>query len=251
VVWNLLSNAVKFTPHQGQVEVRLDAIETVAQIQVIDTGKGIHASFIPYVFDYFRQADSSMTRSTGGLGLGLAISRYLVELHGGTIEVASDGDGKGATFTVRLPVQSSEPERFITSSNPVATETLLQSKQILVAGATDDIRDLIVAVLEQVGAEVTTVVSTGAVLEELARAQPDLLISTIELLQENDYELAQRLRLWTQEFGEAIPVIVLAADPEDIDIQEMLTTQIQWVLSRSAEPAELIEAIAQLIHPKA
>ncbi|HEY9620724.1 MAG TPA: PAS domain S-box protein [Crinalium sp.] len=251
VVWNLLSNAVKFTPHQGQVEVRLDAIETVAQIQVIDTGKGIHASFIPYVFDYFRQADSSMTRSTGGLGLGLAISRYLVELHGGTIEVASDGDGKGATFTVRLPVQSSEPERFIASSNPVATETLLQSKQILVAGATDDIRDLIVAVLEQVGAEVTTVVSTGAVLEELARAQPDLLISTIELLQENDYELAQRLRLWTQEFGEAIPVIVLAADPEDIDIQEMLTTQIQWVLSRSAEPAELIEAIAQLMRPKA
>lgn len=246
VVWNLLSNAVKFTPHGGRVEVRLEAEEKFAQIQVIDTGKGIEASFIPYVFDYFRQADSTSTRSFGGLGLGLAISRYLVELHGGTIEAASEGECKGAVFTVRLPIQSDQPEQPVKALNHTSTEAVLQAKQILVVGAEDDTRELIAVILEQAGAIVTAVSSTEAVLRELVHVQPDLLISSIDILRKNNYELAQRLRLWTQEFGEVISVIVLATDPEEIDPQEVLPLEIRLILPASTEPDALVEAIARL-----
>jgi PAS domain S-box-containing protein len=248
IIWNLLSNAVKFTPQGGRVEVRLEPIAKFAQIQVIDTGKGIEASFIPYVFDYFRQADSTTTRSSGGLGLGLAIARHLVELHGGTIEAASEGAGKGALFTIQLPVQSDEPELPSKALNYHALEAMLQAKQILLVGAEDDTRELIAVILEQAGAKVTAVASVEAVLQELARSQPDLLVSTVEALRENDYELAQRLRLWTQEFGESIPVVGLASDLEGAEPQPALTAEIQLILPTSTEPDELVEAIAQLIH---
>lgn len=247
VVWNLLSNAIKFTPPEGRVEVHLQSVDRFAQIQVIDTGKGIDANFIPYVFDYFRQADSTATRPSGGLGLGLAIARHLVELHGGTIEAASEGECKGAVFTVQLPMQSEQPELPLKVLNYIPTEAMLQAKRILVVGADDDIQELIAVILVQAGATVTTVSSTEAVLQELARSQPDLLISTVAALRENDDELVHRLRLWIQEFGETIPVVALATDPEESNLREALTTDLQLILSTSIEPDELVEMLAQLI----
>ncbi|MBD1909730.1 MULTISPECIES: PAS domain S-box protein [unclassified Leptolyngbya] len=247
VVWNLLSNAIKFTPPQGRVEVRLEAASPVyARIQVIDTGKGIASSFIPYVFDYFRQADSTITRSAGGLGLGLAIARHLVELHGGTIEAASEGESKGSIFTVQLPVQLDEVDIRPTASEGTEANALLQSKQILVVGAEDDTQELIAVILRQAGAAVVTVGSTATMLEQLARSQPNLIISSPDVLRENNYELTQRLRLWFQEFGEEIPLVVLVSAPEEIPPQEMFLAGIQRVLPITLEPDVLVEAIAQL-----
>jgi PAS domain S-box-containing protein len=247
VVWNLLSNAVKFTPNGGKVDVYLMPIGKYAQIQVADTGKGIEANFLPFVFDYFRQADGSTTRSFSGLGLGLAISRHLVELHGGTIEAASEGFGKGAIFTVRLPIPPKDPTPLPICSISTSPEGALKEKRILLAGAKDDTRDLIAVVLEQAGAVVVSVTSTNAVLEELARSQPDLLISAIAMLRENDYELTERLRLWSQEFGEEIPVVALITYPNEVNPQEALTNGLQHILLESMEPDQLITAIACLI----
>ncbi|MBD2459736.1 PAS domain S-box protein [Oscillatoria sp. FACHB-1407] len=265
VMWNLLSNAVKFTPERGRVQVRLETIEpesvdenstasnlhsptaTYAQITVRDTGKGISSDFLPYVFDYFRQADGTSTRSVGGLGLGLAIARHLVELHGGTIEVASEGIGKGAVFTVRLPVHPDEPDSPVDALQHTTPEAMLQAKQVLLVGTADDTQALIAATLQQAGATVTVVTSTEAVLQELARSQPDVLVSTLEALRDNDDELMHRLRLWTQAFGEAIPVVALASDPNEGDSQEILTSGIQRILSGAIEPDELVEAIARLM----
>ncbi|HEY9623953.1 MAG TPA: PAS domain S-box protein [Crinalium sp.] len=247
IVWNLLSNAVKFTPNGGQVDVSLTSMGKCAQIQVVDTGKGIEASFLPYVFDYFRQADGSTTRTFGGLGLGLAISRHLVELHGGTIEAASEGLGKGAIFTLRLPIPPEDPAPLPNCSTPMSPEGVLNKKRVLLAAAKDDTRDLIAVVLEHAGAVVVPAASIHAVLEELARSQPDLLIGAIALLRENNYELPQQLRLWSQEFGEAIPVVALATYSNELDPQEALTNGLQHVLLESMEPDGLVGAIAQLI----
>lgn len=216
-----------------------------AQITVTDTGKGIEASFIPYVFDYFRQSDSTTTRASGGLGLGLAIARHLVELHGGSITAASDGTGRGAAFTVQLPIpiEARKPESI--PPDNTAPGVQLQGKQILVVGAEDDARELIAVILEQAGAEVVAVDSVAASLEALARSQPDVLVSSIDLLRENEYELLQRLRLWFQEFGEEIPVVALTTYAEEIDLQEALTIGVQHILSSSIEPHALIAAIAQ------
>ncbi|HEY9644608.1 MAG TPA: hybrid sensor histidine kinase/response regulator, partial [Coleofasciculaceae cyanobacterium] len=247
IVWNLLSNAVKFTPDQGRVAVHLETAGKSAQIRVSDTGKGIEVSFIPYVFDYFRQADSATTRSFGGLGLGLAISHHLVELHGGTIEAASEGLGKGAIFTIRLPIPPDEPTPLPIGSMPTSPEEGLKEKRILLVGAKDDTRDLIAVVLEQAGAVVVSATSTHAVLEELARSQPDVLIGAIAMLRENNYELIERLRLWSQEFGEEIPVVALATYPNEIAPQEALTNGLQHVLLESMEPDQLVRAIDRIL----
>ncbi|HEY9605482.1 MAG TPA: PAS domain S-box protein, partial [Allocoleopsis sp.] len=238
VVWNLLSNAVKFTPHHGQVDVHLECVGKYAQIRVSDTGKGIEASFLPYVFDYFRQADGSTTRSSGGLGLGLAISRHLVELHGGTIEAASVGLGKGAIFTMRLPIPPNSPESVPHVSTQTTAEAILTEKRIVLIGDESDTRELMAVVLEQAGAAVVSLTSVEAVLEELARAQADLLIGTIASLRSNDYELIQRLRLWSQEFGEEIPVMAIATYADEIDPQEALANGLHQILPESIEPDE-------------
>ncbi|XGW00678.1 MAG: ATP-binding protein [Leptolyngbya sp. BL-A-14] len=169
VVWNLLSNAVKFTPEHGRVAVYLTQSGTQVQIQVSDTGRGIETGFLPYVFDYFRQAEGNTTRAFGGLGLGLAISRYLVELHGGQIQAASEGEGKGATFTVWLPLQESDRTSETHRSGDALENRskLLQGQQILLVDPIDDERELLVVILEQAGAAVTTVASASASLQAL------------------------------------------------------------------------------------
>jgi CheY-like chemotaxis protein len=172
---------------------------------------------------------------------------YPVELHGGTIEAASEGLGKGAIFTLRLPIPPEDPAPLPNCSTPMSPEGVLNKKRVLLAAAKDDTRDLIAVVLEHAGAVVVPAASIHAVLEELARSQPDLLIGAIALLRENNYELPQQLRLWSQEFGEAIPVVALATYSNELDPQEALTNGLQHVLLESMEPDGLVGAIAQLI----
>lgn len=249
VVWNLLSNAVKFTPPEGQIEVCLEQVDDLAQIQVRDTGRGINASFIPHVFEYFRQSDSTITRFSGGLGLGLAIARHLVELHGGMIEAASEGEGKGAVFTVQLPLQREHRPMDLDCPDCHPT-TILQHRQLLVVHPEADERELVAVILEQAGAATIAVASVEAALEALARSQPDLLIGAIEILRQDDYALMQRLRLWLQEFGEAIPVVALIPHAEEIRKQEILAMGLQHALPDSIEPDELVTAIARMIEGK-
>ncbi|WP_341528090.1 ATP-binding protein [Nostoc sp. UHCC 0302] len=193
VIWNLLSNAVKFTPEGGQVNISLEQLGSHAQITVSDTGKGITPDFLPYVFDYFRQADGATTRNFGGLGLGLAIARHLVELHGGTIEAESLGVGQGATFTIRLPLMSTQsPEN---QGNKAIDSALdLSNVTILVVDDDTDTRELTTFVLEQSGAIVTAVSSASEALGVLTQSQPDVLLSDIGMPDVDGYMLIQQVR---------------------------------------------------------
>jgi len=248
IVWNLLSNAVKFTPEHGRVEVCMEQIETQVQIQVSDTGRGIEPNFLPYVFDYFRQSEGNTTRAFGGLGLGLAISRYLVELHGGKIQAASEGEGKGATFTIWLPLQQAGQISETRLSGDLGNRlNLLQGQQVLLVDPTDDERELLVVILEQAGADVTAVASASASLQALTHCTPNLLLGDIEVFREDNYALPQRLRLWFQEFSEEIPVLALATYPEEVGHSEMLATGLKTVLPKSMELDELVAAIAQYL----
>ncbi len=227
----------------------LEPTGTQVQIQVRDTGRGIEPGFLPYVFDYFRQAEGNTTRAFGGLGLGLAISRYLVELHGGTIQAASEGEGKGATFTVWLPLQ--EADRISEtqhSGNALGNHSrLLQGQQVLLVDSINDERELLVVVLEQAGASVTAVASASASLQALTHCKPNLLLGDIEVFREDNYALPQRLRLWFQEFGEEIPVLALATYPDEVEQSETMVPGLETVLPKSMEPDELVTAIAQYL----
>jgi signal transduction histidine kinase len=198
IIWNLLSNAVKFTPEGGRVEVRLERIGTYAQITVSDTGQGINPDFLPYVFDYFRQADGATTRKFGGLGLGLAIVRHLTELHGGTVTARSLGEGQGATFTLRLPpieesvALDSEPTPYF-ATDAVATSPLV-GVSILVVDDDADTREYLSFVLEQAGANTICAASAGEALQVLARSTPDILLSDIGMPEMDGYALMRRVR---------------------------------------------------------
>jgi PAS domain S-box-containing protein len=210
VIWNLLFNAVKFTPANGQVTVRLEQQGTNAQIQVIDTGKGIRADFLPYVFDYFRQEDSSTTRNYGGLGLGLALVRQLVELHGGTVQVESAGEGLGATFTVNIPLmkQASTKVRRTKQTSAVSS---LDHIQVLVVDDEADTRKLLAIVLEQVGAKVITAASAAEALEVLNQSLVDVLVSDIGMPKTDGYSLMRQIRARHPEMGGSIPAIARSA----------------------------------------
>ena len=251
VIWNLLSNAVKFTPVEGRVEVRLEQVGLDAQIQVIDTGKGINPEFLPYVFDYFRQGDAKTTRVFGGLGLGLAIVRRLVELHGGTVHADSLGEGQGATFTVKLPlVKSSElRDQSIEASQPELStqDSLLAGVQILLVDDQADIRDFFSFALEQYGATVTAVESAAEVLETLAQSKPDILLSDIGMPFMDGYMLLREVRKLPPEQGGQIPAIALTAYAAEIDYNQAMAAGFQKHLPKPVEPIDLAIAIVNLI----
>ncbi|WP_416675687.1 hybrid sensor histidine kinase/response regulator [Egbenema bharatensis] len=250
VVWNLLSNAVKFTPQGGQVTVRLDYGEDFAQIQVSDTGKGIHADFLPYVFDRFRQADSTTTRVFGGLGLGLAIAHQIVEMHGGTIQADSAGEGQGATFTVRFPLIFDPVESPLPDSS-AQLSTDLKGIHVLVVEDDADSRDLIAIMLEQFGATVTSVSSAAAAMTALSQSKPDILVSDIGMSEMDGYMLMQQVREVTN--TSQIPAIALTSYTSEADQQKALSVGFQRHLSKPLEPTQLVEAISALVqsHPKA
>ncbi len=256
IVWNLLSNAVKFTSVGGKVEVRLEESASMAQIQVSDTGKGISPDFLPYIFNYFRQEDSSITRTFGGLGLGLAIVRQLVELHGGTVEVKSLGEGQGATFTVRLPFRKSvgtgcqtSPQSEIVLDHPAPETTLnLNSIKILVVDDDADSRDFIAFALKMYGAEVTKVGSAWEALQMIVKSQPDVLVSDIGMPQMDGYELLRKLRVLPPETGGRVPAIALTAFAGEFNQQQAIAAGFQMHIPKPVEPDTLAVAVAQLVN---
>jgi len=263
VVWNLLSNAIKFTPRGGRVEVRLerspdDSTERLyAQIQVTDTGKGISPDFLPHVFERFRQENSTSTRSYGGLGLGLAIVRYLVELHGGTVQAFSQGEGLGATFTVQLPllVESRElgvGSRDTVNHSPVPilpnapAHTPLDGLQVLIVDDEADARDLLITILEQSGAQVTAAASAGEAFKFLSESRADVLVSDIAMPGVDGYALIRRVRELEAERGEYIPALALTAYARESDRNSALEAGFQVHLAKPFDPDELVDVVAKL-----
>ena len=253
VVWNLLSNAIKFTPRDGQVEVRLRQLGSHAEVRVADTGMGIRPDFLPYVFDRFRQAESSTTRSHGGLGRGLSIVRHLVELHGGTVEVFSDGEGKGASFTVRLPVRAvtqEEPGPLLeaTEGRPSAwgNPALLDGVRVLVVEDEDDTRDLLVTALEQCGAQVTAAPSAAAALASLDREPPDVMVSDLAMPDEDGYSLIRKVRARGPENGGGVPAAALTAYARAEDRVRALASGFQMHLPKPIDPSDLVAVVASL-----
>ncbi|ODG96308.1 hypothetical protein A4S05_19065 [Nostoc sp. KVJ20] len=248
IVWNLLSNAVKFTPMGGRVDIRLSLCSNSnsALIQVSDTGKGIDPNFLPYVFEYFRQENSSTTRKFGGLGLGLAIVRHLVELHGGTVQVESGGEDQGATFTVRLPLIQNQLEIRQDSSNSEPSSNL-NGVKILVVDDDTDTREFIAFLLKQYGANVTAVTSADEALAALAQSLPDILLSDIGMPEVDGCMFMRQLRTLPAKQGGQIRAIALTAYAGEINAQQVLAAGFDKHLAKPVEPAELVDAIANLI----
>ncbi|AFZ22930.1 PAS domain S-box [Cylindrospermum stagnale PCC 7417] len=251
VIWNLVSNAVKFTPTGGQVEIRLETVGLDAQIQVIDTGFGITPEFLPHVFEYFRQADAKTTRVFGGLGLGLAIVRHLVELHGGTVQVESPGKDQGATFTCKLPLLKSSE---LPCSNPepanleqCTKNLLLSGVQILLVDDQADVRELFCFMLEEYGATVKAVASAEAALFALAKSQPDILLSDIGMPIIDGYMLLRRVRKLPPARGGQIPAIALTAYAGEIDYRQAMAAGFQKHVTKPVDPEDLAKAIAELL----
>ncbi|MFW9258041.1 response regulator [Nostoc sp. CALU 546] len=252
VFWNLLSNAVKFTGTGGKVNVRLECIDAQAQITVSDTGKGIHPDFLPHVFDYFCQGDSTTTRKFGGLGLGLAIARHLIEMHGGTVWVESLGEDQGASFTVRFPLLKDsatvKDDTNTDSSTAVFNFSPLMGIQVLIVDDNADTRDFFSFVLEQFGAIVTAVASGYEALQALTQSKPDILLSDIGMPEMNGYMLMEQVR--TQEAavkGKQIPAIALTAYAGEINQQKALKAGFQQHIVKPVAPEELLVAISNLV----
>ncbi|MBH8577934.1 PAS domain S-box protein [Nostocaceae cyanobacterium CENA369] len=253
VIWNLLSNAVKFTPTGGQVEIRVAEVDGQAQITVSDTGRGITPEFLPYVFDYFRQADGTTTRKFGGLGLGLAIVRQVVELHGGTVQAESLGEGLGAIFTVKLPllVRNEQVRHEEKEPVPFAPQPrLLADMQILVVDDEPDIRDLVSFILQEYGVQVTAVTSAKEALQSLSESIPDVLISDIGMPEVDGYMLMRQVRQRSPQQGGQIPAIALTAYAGEINQQQALAAGFHLHVSKPVDPEVLVKAIASLTNPE-
>lgn len=249
VVWNLLSNAVKFTPEQGRVEIRLSEVGHHAQIEVSDTGKGISAEFLPYVFERFRQEDGSTTRQFGGLGLGLAIVQQIVELHGGTVNVSSPGEHQGATFTVTLPLEQIESPSLPNSDELFAiAHASLVGIHVLIVDDEPDARDFQAFVLEQRGANVTVVDSAIAALQQLNQVMPDVLLSDIGMPNMDGYTLMQLIRSRPPEQGGMIPAIALTAYVGELNQRKAIESGFQKHFAKPVAPDLLIQAIADLVN---
>lgn len=244
VLWNLLSNAVKFTPQGGRITITLASDDTHAQIQVIDTGKGIHTDFLPFVFEHFRQEDGATTRKFGGLGLGLAIARQIVELHGGQIRVDSLGEGLGATFTVRIPLTS----RFTVLPTVEPSSSLtrdLSGTRILVVDDETDSREFAAFVLEQAGASITSVASGIDALQTFSQSVPDLIVSDIGMPEMDGYMLMRRIRALPN--GQQIPAIALTAYAAELDQQQAIQAGFQRHLAKPIDPERVIAIVTELV----
>ncbi|MBD1864887.1 response regulator [Trichocoleus sp. FACHB-46] len=246
VIWNLLTNAVKFTPSGGQVTVELRQLDQLVQVRVTDTGKGIHPQFLPNVFEYFLQEDGSTTRRFGGLGLGLAIARQIVEMHGGTVQAESQGEGQGATFIVQLPTMHIAP--FISDPVPpkIDASLRLEGVQILLVDDEPDTREFEAFVLEQSGARVTAVASGLEALQALDQSTPDVLVSDIGMAEMDGYMLLQQIRSRPSHQGGMIPAIALTAYATEMDQQQALRAGFQTHITKPVEPEVLVRAIASL-----
>jgi CheY-like chemotaxis protein len=264
VVWNLLSNAIKFTPRAGTVEVSVEATRGEVRIEVRDSGIGIAPRFLPYVFDRFRQADSSTTRTYGGLGLGLSIVRHLVELHGGTARVESGGEGLGAAFIVALPVDEGlrldadstgrQAARLgaagdgagAAAAAPLAAARELAGLRVLVVEDEDDTRELIARALAQAGASVAAAGSAAEALSLVERGCPDVLVCDIGMPGEDGLSLIRKLRAGGDGKASALPAAALTAYAGAADRARILAAGFQRHLAKPIDFEELRRAVAEL-----
>ena len=261
VVWNLLSNAIKFTPPGGQVTVGLERDDSQVEITVSDSGQGIPAEFQPHVFDRFRQADSSSTRTTSGLGLGLAIVRHLVELHGGLVRVHSAGEGRGATFSVRLPIMlvKSVPvdsddrpaPRATSAAAPPEREAAprLDGVRVLLVDDEPDTRALLKEVLERCGAEVRDAGTAAEAFTAVQQWKPSVLVSDIGMPGEDGYMLIRKVRDWEKHHGGWTPAMALTAYARADDRKRALLAGYQVHVAKPVEPAEFAQVVASLVLP--
>ncbi|HWJ41753.1 MAG TPA: ATP-binding protein, partial [Candidatus Limnocylindrales bacterium] len=249
IVWNLLSNAIKFTPRDGRVTVRTEQHDEELTLTVSDTGQGISQDFLPHVFDRFSQADSGSTRAHGGLGLGLAIVRHLVELHAGSVEAVSDGAGQGASFSVRLPIRDS---RAATAGDdhghPAARPLQLEGVSILVVDDEPDSREVLAELLRQYGARTRTAASAEEALSEIAHSTPQVLLSDIGMPSVDGFELVRRVR-------ELIPqsdmlAMALTGLGSTHDRKRAVDEGFQVCMVKPVDPQALVETIKQLLPPQ-
>jgi signal transduction histidine kinase/ActR/RegA family two-component response regulator len=258
IIWNLLSNAIKFTPCGGRIEVRVERAETNVQIRVRDTGQGIPGDFLPFIFDRFRQADGTSTRKVGGLGLGLAIVRHLVDLHGGTVEADSPGQGLGATFTVRLPLASApEPLKPWRSpgndlwtkqdaSPPLPSLPLLEGLRVLLVDDDEDSLQMLAVLLKGCKANVQAASSAAKALAALEWYEPDVIIADLAMPEEDGYSLIAKVKAFAAISGRQIPALALTAYVRIEDRDRALASGYDTFVPKPIEPCELITAIANL-----
>jgi signal transduction histidine kinase/ActR/RegA family two-component response regulator len=255
IVWNLLSNAIKFTPRGGRVQVALARVNSHVEIMVSDTGQGITADFLPHVFERFRQSDSSSTRHHSGLGIGLAIVKQLVELHGGSVRVASPGEGQGATFTVELPLMPVYADelpservhpRHALGAAPMPAPVSFQDLKILVVDDEPDTLDLVCHLLEEHGAETAAAASAAEALQKFKEFRPDVLISDIGMPEQDGYELIHNIRAAEAGTGGKTPAVALTAFARSEDRTRAMLAGYQMHLAKPVEAAELIATVASV-----
>jgi PAS domain S-box-containing protein len=263
IVWNLISNAIKFTPAGGRVEVRLARVDSQVEIRVSDNGKGISAEFLPYVFERFRQADSTSARQHSGLGLGLAIVRHLVEMHGGTVRASSGGEGLGATFVVRFPIIAVRDMRAPAhaadresgdAGGPIADEMArmledvprLDGLRALVVDDEPDAREMLEVLLNQFGAEVKASASAQEALRILEQWKPDVLVSDIGMPDEDGYSLIHQVRALDPARGGRTPAIALTGYSRQEDRSQLLAAGYQVHLPKPIDLSQLVDAILSL-----
>jgi PAS domain S-box-containing protein len=256
VAWNLLTNAVKFTPKQGRVQVRLERVNSHAEIVVSDTGLGIRREFIPHVFEPFRQAEGGTTRKTGGLGLGLAIVKHIVEMHGGTVHVASAGEGTGSTFSVKLPLMIVSPEPLSAQRQHPRTERVepltglasLHNVHVLAIDDQEDALALLRVVLETAGAQVTVLPSPVEALELLnSGVHPDVLVVDLGMPEMDGFEFIRRVRASADPVTRAVPAAALTAFARSEDRTKALRSGFEMHLSKPVDPGELVASVATLV----
>jgi CheY-like chemotaxis protein len=253
IVWNLLSNAVKFTPKGGQVTVRLKREYSSVVIVVSDTGEGIGVEFLPYIFDRFRQAESTTKRQHNGLGLGLAIVRHLVEAHGGTISASSEGRGKGATFTVTFPLLAvhrngtdGEHAFYRAGSATTAPAAILEGMRVLVIDDEEDARELLTIALTQSGAEVRTAATVRAALEILEHWKPNVMVSDIGMPGQDGYDFIRTVRALELERGGTIPALALTGYASAEDAARARLAGYETHMAKPVAPSDLVVAVASL-----
>ena len=250
VVWNLVSNAIKFTPRGGLVQVTLRKVNSHIHIQVSDSGQGIRADLMPHVFQRFRQGDASATRHHGGLGLGLAIVKNLVEMHGGSVEAASEGEGLGSVFTVRLPLALAgarpEPLGETPESPPVTYDDLLNGLQVLVLDDEADAREVVQRLLEDAGAQVRTVGTAADAIALLEQSfVPDIILSDIGMPDQDGYDFMRQVRGLAGDVAE-VPAAALTALARVEDRKRALMAGYQTHLAKPVDPSELVAMVASL-----
>jgi CheY-like chemotaxis protein len=248
VVASLLSNALKFTPNGGRVSVRLERVSDCVRLSVMDTGKGISDTFLPFIFERFRQADAGSTRAEAGLGLGLAIVRHIVELHQGRVDAYSAGEGKGAIFTVDLPIATPGQDCDVDtiSGHDMTGEVVLTGVRVLIIDDDGDSRDLLTAILTLRDAQVTAVETVREALAAMRHARPDVILCDLAMPGDDGFALIRQVRSWPRDQGGEVPALALTAYARLEDSERALAAGFQLHLSKPVEPRDVVEAVARL-----